>query len=118
MIPMRQGAAEAEPGEGSRSDLIWGGLSAHTADPAGYMKDLFLPPDDAKELDRVQTLFSPERERAALALAQKIEQESLFAVFQSEAMPEFRSRRLGCIVHQPEYVGVDLAALCLKDSDD
>jgi hypothetical protein len=24
------------------------------------------------------------------------------------------SRRLGCIVHQPEYAGVDLAALCLK----
>lgn len=97
-----------------RSDLIWGGLNRHTADPAEYLKDLVLPPAEAKELRRVQTLSSPERERATLALARKIEQASLYAVFQMDAWPELVSRRLGCIVHQPEYSGVDLAALCLK----
>jgi DNA-binding SARP family transcriptional activator/streptogramin lyase len=99
-----------------RSDLIWGGLGADTADSADYLKDLFLPPDDAKELRRIQTLFSPERERAALELARRIERESLFAVYAREAIPELRSRRLGCIVHQPEYAGIDLAALCLRNA--
>jgi ABC-type oligopeptide transport system substrate-binding subunit len=98
-----------------RSDLIWGGLNENTADPADYLKDLFLPPDDAKELRRVQTLFSPDRERAAVALARRLERESLFAVFASDAIPELMSKRLGCVVHQPLYSGVDLAALCLRD---
>jgi DNA-binding SARP family transcriptional activator/ABC-type transport system substrate-binding protein len=101
-----------------RSDLIWGGLNENTADPADYLKNLFLPPEDAKELRRIQMLFSPERERAALALAGKIERESLYAVYQLDAMPEIVSKRLGCIVHQPEYAGVDLAALCLRDVQD
>ena len=95
-----------------------GGLNENTADPADYLKNLFLPPDDAKELRRIQTLLSPERERAALALAGKIERESLYAVYQLDAMPEIVSKRLGCIVHQPEYAGVDLAALCLRDEQD
>ena len=64
------------------------------------------------------TLSSPERERAALAIARRVERDSLFAVYMNDALPELVSRRLGCIVHQPEYAGVDLAALCLKDSAD
>ena len=73
---------------------------------------------EAKELLRIKGLFSPQRERAALALVRTIERQSLFAVYGLVAIPELRSRRLGCIVHQPEYAGIDLAALCLKDSDD
>jgi DNA-binding SARP family transcriptional activator/ABC-type transport system substrate-binding protein len=103
--------------KGQRSDLIGWGLGADTADPADYLKDLVLPPDEAKELRRIQTLFSPQRERAALALARRLERESLFAVYGRDAIPELVSRRLGCIVHQPEYAGVDLAALCLRDED-
>jgi hypothetical protein len=101
-----------------RSDLIWGGLSVHTADPAEYLKDLVLPPADPKELRRVQTLLSPNREDGAVGLARQIERESLFAVFQMDGWPELVSRRLRCIVHQPEYSGVDLAALCLRSSGD
>jgi DNA-binding SARP family transcriptional activator/ABC-type transport system substrate-binding protein/streptogramin lyase len=100
------------------SDLIWGGLSANTGDPAGYLRGLFLPPAESRELRRSQLLLSPERERAAIALARRIDQMALFAVYSSDAMPELSSRRLGCIVHQPQYMGVDLAALCLKDSED
>ncbi|HEX2427071.1 MAG TPA: ABC transporter substrate-binding protein, partial [Gaiellaceae bacterium] len=116
-VPISQKDSEAEAlAKIRRSDLIWGGLSADTADPAHYLKDLFLPATDAQELRRIQTLFSPERERAAATLARKLDRESLFAVFEQDAIPELVSKRLGCIVHQPEYAGVDLAALCLRSS--
>ena len=48
------------------------------------------------------------------ALTKRLEEKSLFAVFSYSGVPELVSRRLGCVVHQPEYAGVDLAALCLK----
>jgi ABC-type transport system substrate-binding protein len=116
MLSLRQGASEAEAlAKIRRSDLIWGGLNEHGADPADYLMNLFLPPAEAKELRRIQTLFSPERERAAVALARRLDRESLFAVYVRDAVPELVSRRLGCIVHQPEYAGVDLAALCLRE---
>jgi hypothetical protein len=35
-------------------------------------------------------------------------------VYEQGAVPELVSPRLGCIVHQPEYEGVDFAALCLR----
>jgi DNA-binding SARP family transcriptional activator/streptogramin lyase len=118
-LRIRQGAPDSEVlAKVLRSDLIWGGLNSHTADPAGYLKDLFLPPKYATELRRIQTLFSPERERAAISLARRIERESLYAVYQMDGMPELASTRLGCVVHQPEYAGVDLAAACLKSSSD
>ena len=49
-----------------------------------------------------------------MAIARRVERDSLYAVYMTDALPELVSRRLGCIVHQPEYAGVDLAALCLK----
>jgi streptogramin lyase len=112
----RDSEAEASAKE-RRSDLIWRGLNEHTADPAEYLKDLILPPAEAKELSRVQKLLSPEREHAALALARTLERESLFAVYEMDGWPELLSRRLGCVVHQPEYSGIDLAALCLRGVD-
>jgi hypothetical protein len=51
-------------------------------------------------------------------VARRVDQQSLFAVYDNPAIPELVSRRLGCVVHQPMYPGVDLAALCLKESDD
>ena len=62
----------------------------------------------------IATLSSPARERAVAALARQLDRESLFAVYENGAILELVSPRLGCIVHQPEYAGVDLAALCLK----
>jgi len=81
------------------------------------LKELILPAAEAEELRRIQTLFSSERERAALALAERIERLSLFAVYKRDAIPGIRSSRLGCIVHQPQHAGVDLAVLCLKERD-
>ena len=103
-----------EPAKGDRADLIWGGLSVNSADPGAYLQQLSLLSSYSDEIRRIATLRSPERERASTALARAIERDSLLAVYMQTAIPELVSRRLGCIVHQPEYAGVDLAALCLK----
>ena len=108
-----------EPAKGSRADLVWGGLSVNSADPGAYLQQLsYLPPRYSNEIRRITLLQSPARERAAAALVQAVERDSLLAVYQHGAIPELAARRLGCIVHQPEYAGVDLAALCLKSSGD
>jgi peptide/nickel transport system substrate-binding protein len=104
----------AGPTKAARSDLIWGGLNAETSDPISYLQQAFLPPADRAEVDRIAELTSPTRERQAVRLAREIERKSLFAVYDIGAIPELVSTRLGCIVHQPEYPGVDLAALCLR----
>ncbi len=105
-----------EPAKGDRADLVWGGLSANSADPGAYLQQLaFLTPRYSGAIRRIAALRSPARERAAAALARTIERDSLLAVYSQGAVPELASRRLGCIVHQPEYTGADLAALCLKN---
>jgi DNA-binding SARP family transcriptional activator/ABC-type transport system substrate-binding protein len=101
----------------ARSDLGWAGINGHTADPVDYLQPLYLPPKERNELERIATLASPERERAAVSLTNRIERKSLYAVFSYSGVPELVSRRLSCVVHQPEYAGVDLSALCLKGSD-
>ncbi len=101
-----------------RSDLIWGGEGIETGDLASYLERLYLFPREEAEVARILKLPIPERDERAVALARRVERQSLFAVYDSRAFPELVSRRLGCIVHQPMYPGVDLAALCLKDSDD
>ena len=98
----------------ARGDVIWGGLNAESGDPVDYLRRLFLPEEDWAELNRIAKLYSPLRERASIALAQRLEQKALFAVYMQRAIPELVSPRLGCLVHQPQYAGVDLAALCLK----
>jgi peptide/nickel transport system substrate-binding protein len=117
VLPMSQNdSPDAWLAKARRADLIWGGLNANSPDPAAYLQRLFLPPKERRELRRLTTLYSPQRDRAAEALARRLDRESLFAVYGSDAVPELVSRRLGCIVHQPVYAGVDLAALCLRDS--
>jgi DNA-binding SARP family transcriptional activator/ABC-type transport system substrate-binding protein len=114
-VPIDQ-AKGYEPDKGDQADLIWGGLSANSADPGAYLQQLsLLPPRYSEEIRRVAALRSPERERVAAALARTIERDSPLAVYGQGAVPELTSRRLGCVVHQPEYTGVDLAALCLKN---
>ena len=112
-VPIDQ-AKGYEPAKGDRADLIWGGLSVNSADPGAYLQQLSSLTSYSAEIRRIATLRSPERERAAAALAQSIERDSLLAIYVQTAIPELVSRRLGCIVDQPEYAGVDLAALCLK----
>src|SRR5919197_6083462 len=98
------------------SDLVWGGLNAETSDPVSYLQEIedVLPTADRAQLAQVAKLASPERERHAAALARRIEKQSLFAVYDIGAIPQLLSARLGCVLQQPEYPGVDLAALCLR----
>jgi DNA-binding SARP family transcriptional activator/ABC-type transport system substrate-binding protein len=99
-----------------RSDLVWGGGNVDQGDPARYLKSLgHLPPPYSERRARIATLSSPRRDREAAALAAALDKASLFAVYEDGAIPELVSKRLGCIVHQPEFAGVDMAALCLRD---
>ena len=100
--------------KGARADLWWGGLNAETGDPVDYLRRLFAPAEDSAEVNRIAKLPSPRREQAAVALAKRLEHKALYAVYMQRTIPELVSSRLGCIVHQPQYAGVDLAALCLK----
>jgi peptide/nickel transport system substrate-binding protein len=110
------GAAGARA-KARRADLYWGGATANGPDPVDYLRGLALPPADAAELARLDKLRSPRREAAAAALARRLEREALFAVYKQDRVPELVSPRLGCIVHQPQYAGVDLAALCLRRNE-
>jgi ABC-type transport system substrate-binding protein len=105
-----------ELAKAQRADLIWGGLNVNTADPGAYLQPLsYLPPEFSTDIGRIQKLYSPARERAAASLARRIDRQSLFAVYMTDAMPELRSKRLGCVVNHPVYAGVDLAALCVRE---
>ena len=100
----------------SRADLAWGGGNSNTGDAVEYLQPLpYLPPVDRAELERIAKLSSPERDAQAAALARKLEKDAIYAVYEDGAIPELVSSRLGCVVHQPEYAGVDLAALCLRN---
>ena len=104
-----------EPAKGDRADLVWGGLSVNSADPGAYLQQLVVPDAEVLERDPSDRRPSVTRARASGRRAgATIERDSLLAVY-SRAVPELVSRRLGCIVHQPEYTGADLAALCLKN---
>jgi ABC-type transport system substrate-binding protein len=98
----------------ARADLVSTGLSVDDGDAVSYLQQLQLPPPDRAALRRIARLASPRRDAEAAALARRLERESLFAVYEDQAIPELVSSRLACIVHQPEYAGVDLAALCLR----
>lgn len=90
----------------SRSELVY--------DPVRYLRNLpYLPAPDLAALDRIAHLESPAREAAAAALAAKLERDALYVPVADDATPELVSKRLGCVIDQPEYPGVDLAALCL-----
>ena len=98
----------------ARSDLIWGSAVVTHGDPVEYLRSVGLPQHENADLTRIATLADPARDIRAAALAAQVDRESLFAVYQDGAIPELVSRRVGCVVNQPEYAGVDLAALCLR----
>jgi DNA-binding SARP family transcriptional activator/ABC-type transport system substrate-binding protein/outer membrane protein assembly factor BamB len=103
----------------ARADLSWAGGNSDTGDSVPYLQGLpYVPATESARLTEIAKLSSPRRESEAAALATDLERKALYAVFEEGAVPEFVSRRLGCIVHQPEYAGVDLAALCLANGRD
>jgi DNA-binding SARP family transcriptional activator/ABC-type transport system substrate-binding protein len=101
----------------SRADLATWSLPAEAgeSDSASYLAPLpYLPAAAKQRLAQIQTLSYPRRDIAAAALAAKLEKDVMYAVIGHGAIPELVSSRLGCVIHQPEYPGVDLAALCIR----
>jgi hypothetical protein len=102
----------------AHADLTGTGRNAADADdPVAYLLNLpYLPAADRAKLDRIAALPSPRREAAAEALGAKFERDALYIGYAESASPELVSKRLGCVIDQPEYPGVDLAALCLRNA--
>ena len=103
----------------ARSDIAEVGRDpSQSIDPVDYLSLLppYLPAADGARLARLATFSSPRREVAAAAFASKLERDGIYLGVANFAVPELVSKRLGCVIDQPEYPGVDLAALCLRSS--
>src|SRR5439155_8634909 len=103
----------------ARADLVHTGTNGdYTFDPVLFLRSSwgyrYFPAVDHKSLERIATLSSPRREAAAAALAAKLERDAAWIGFGYRPTPELVSKRVGCVIDQPEYPGLDLAALCLK----
>jgi ABC-type transport system substrate-binding protein len=99
----------------AQADLAMWNMPSDSGDAVSYLMSLpYLPPALQRRLNRIATRPYPRRDVAAAAVAAKLEREALYAVVGHGAIPELHSRRLGCLVHNPEYPGLDLAALCIR----
>jgi hypothetical protein len=89
--------------------------AAETRDPVAYLRSLpYLQAADRARLERIATLETPRREEAAARLAARLERDAVVVGYADLVHPELLSSRLGCVVDQPQYPGLDLAALCLR----
>ena len=92
--------------------------ASQTHDPVEYLRSLpYLRLSDRTNLRRIAGLPSPHREAAAAPIATQLERDAIVIGVGNRATPELVSTRLGCVVEQPEYPGLDLAALCLPGTD-
>lgn len=83
-------------------------------DPVLYLLHLpYLTASDRAQLAHIESLPSQQRASAATAVAAHLEREAKYIGYADAATPELVSKRLGCTIDQPEYPGLDLAALCL-----
>jgi len=89
--------------------------SGDVDDVVGYLLRLpYLPKGVRTQLGRIAALPSLHREAAAAQLADKLDRDAVYIGFADSVTPELVSKRLGCVIDQPEYPGVDLAALCVR----
>jgi hypothetical protein len=116
VVPLRQTLGPAQRDAVlAAADLAQADGNADDArDPVSYLLNLpYLPAAAAKQLRRIEALPSPQRESAAAAIAGRLEREAAYIGYADAATAELVSRRLGCTIDQPEYPGLDLAALCV-----
>jgi hypothetical protein len=89
--------------------------AAQTRDAVAFLRALpYLPRDDAARLAHIARLPSPRRDAAALRVAERLARDAVYVAFANRVTPELLSKRLGCVVEQPVFPGLDLAALCLR----
>jgi ABC-type transport system substrate-binding protein len=99
----------------ARSDIVSWNADASYPDPVTYLQSLlYLTATDRAALARAATLPSPARENAAAAVARRLRARGTYVVYADGGLPVLVSHRVGCAVQQPEYPGLDLAAMCLK----
>jgi len=116
IVPLPQ---TLDPGQRSTvlatADLARADRNADDArDPVLYLLRLpYLTASDRRQLTRIGGLPSPARTRAADAIAARLEREASYIGYANSATAELISKRLGCEIHQPQYPGLDLAALCV-----
>jgi DNA-binding SARP family transcriptional activator/ABC-type transport system substrate-binding protein/streptogramin lyase len=116
VLPVRQTTNAAQRSAlFARADIVHLGANAsETRDPVEYLRSLpYLRSVDQTELRRLASLPSPRREAAAASLGTRLERDAIAVGVADRATPELVSSRLGCVIDQPKYPGVDLAALCL-----
>jgi DNA-binding SARP family transcriptional activator/ABC-type transport system substrate-binding protein len=117
ILPLHGDDDPTTPARLARADLTTVGRDAsQTLDPVDYLAGLpYVPSVDHASLDQIARLSAPARAAAAAALAARLERQAIYVPYADGAIPELVSNRLGCIVHQPEHPGVDLATLCLRN---
>lgn len=119
VAPLRQGSTPAQSAAVlTRADMArTNGDPGAARDSVDYLLHLpYLPPADRAQLDRIASFLPPRRETAAAEVAARLERDAVYFAYADSATPELLSKRLGCVIDQPEYPGLDLAALCLQDS--
>jgi DNA-binding SARP family transcriptional activator/streptogramin lyase len=117
VLPLRQTDTPAQRAAVlARADIARVSSNADDArDPVDYLRALpYLPAVDRKRLARIDELPLPRRLLAAAALAARLQRTARYLGFSNQATPELVSKRIGCVIEQPEYPGIDLAALCLS----
>ena len=116
-MPLPQSASPQQ-----RSKLMTAGVHHGVAgsqqlarDPVAYLDSLpYLPAGDRVAVRRADSLASPEREHAAAALAANLERRALYLAMTDGVTAELLSRRVSCVIDQPAFASLDLAALCLR----
>ena len=100
----------------ARADLApIGGNADDARDPILYLLHLPYLPADGSTGDSFASkrFLHRSANAAAAAVAARLEREATYIGYADAATAELVSRRLGCTIDQPEYPGLDLAALCV-----
>jgi hypothetical protein len=125
------GAGVAASKRGARFDLTPLTSTPDLADPGNFLRSLFdgsliratgntnlsyfNDPVVNARLARADRLSGRARERAFGRIAADLARDQApIAVFSQPYQAEFVSTRLACLIHQPAFGGLDLAALCIR----
>ena len=116
VVPLPQSVSPAQTAAVlARADIARiGGNADNARDPVAYLVALpYLPPAPRRlAADRDASVCRSGRPPPR-RIAARLERNGLYLGFSNRATPELVSKRVGCVIDQPVYPGLDLAALCL-----
>jgi hypothetical protein len=115
VVPLRQGSSPARwAAVLAGADMARTGGSTDDDSLAFLLHLPYLPATYRAQLDRLSSISTPNRVAMADLAARRLERAAVYVGVADGATPELVSKRIGCIVHQPQYPGLDLAASCLR----